>query len=689
MKPWQASKSYFWETAPFFRLLLPLAVAIVCYDKTWLPDISIALLVALLFVSISFVAITNLTSATRNIHFVLRAISIQAALFLFGWLSCNLHDIRNKQQWFGNHLDAQAYDVEALTAPVERARTWKLPVAVKKAWNDSTVKLVEGTAFLYLYKSDTPPDIRAGDRLIVPSGWVPISNAGNPQEFDYARFCSRSNIHFQQFLNSGQVVVHHRAIAEPSLVATTHDYGMKALERYIGDTATLGLIQAMLLGDEVNFDNDLRQRYVDTGIIHVVAISGSHVMVFFWIIGMLFFWLKDQRHAYIKYLVAVPLVCFYVAVAGAPTSAVRAALMFSFLALGMALQKDKQPLNQLFATAFFMLLYEPMWLFSVGFQLSFGAVLSLILFYPPIRKLYTPGMWLPAKLWEVAAASIAAEIIIAPLIIFYFHLLPATFLVANLIAYLLMTGVLIGGLLIVVFASMPWIAGAVAAILTMVVTLFNEVMLWLQKMNPASFKYLFLSLPQLILVYLIVCLIAIGYRARQIRVLGIGIACVCLLLSTLIVQRIESLRQQHFVVYNTNRKAYGELILGNKHYPIINPDTAVQVSEYATKEWHVSKHAWQAAQTPAEAVYYVKGKRILTLNAPIIIDTNRKFPIDYLVIAYPVKQFEGLELQQTFGFEKMIIASNQKRYLAQRWRDSCAKYNIPAHFTMFDGAFLR
>src|SRR5690606_16379397 len=166
---------------------------------------------------------------------------------------------------------------------------------------------------------------------------------------------------------------------EKSLTDKTHARAMHILDHYIKDTATLGLIQAMLLGDEMNFDPELRQSYVETGIIHIVAISGSHVMVFFGIISFLFFWLKSPRYEFIKYLISVPLVCFYVAVAGAPTSAVRAAIMFSFIALGLLIQKERQPLNQLFATAFFMLLYEPMWFFAVGFQLSFAAVLSLII----------------------------------------------------------------------------------------------------------------------------------------------------------------------------------------------------------------------------------------------------------------------------------------------------------------------
>jgi len=689
MKRWQSSKNHFWEAAPFFRFLLPLMVAIICYDKGWLPEIGRGTLLILLFgvvvTSLLIFFVKNRSGIIRSA----RAILLHLSLFTVGWFACFTSDIRHDSNWFGNHLKtAAAFKAVITEAPAEKASTWKLKVEVQEAIRSGSIASVKGEAFVYLYKNSEPLKFQEGDAIIVSNKWIPIKNSGNPNEFDYARFCSKNNIFLQQFSAQNEVVLFIRQAEEKSFIRRTHLWAMETLHHYVKDTATLGLMQAMLLGDAVNFDPELRQSYVETGIIHIVAISGGHVLIFFQIIALLFFWLRNKRYEFVKYLIAVPLVCFYVAVAGAPTSAVRAAVMFSFLALGMSIQKDRQPLNQLFTTAFFMLLYEPNWLFGVGFQLSFAAVLSLMLFYQPISRWFNPDSIILKKIWQSAAASIAAEVIIAPIIIYYFHLLPVTFLFANVIAYVFMTAILAGGLALILLSKLPALAGILAIALTNVVGFFNQSIAFFQQFNPEAFKRLYLSLPELVLVYLAIAGFAVLFLTRKRSGVFVGLASTCLLFALFIHRKWQTLHQQQFVVYNINKKAYAEIIVQDQYFSVLNDGSIDPGKDYATKEYHIAKRLSPGNSGLSEDLMSVNGKSLLLLRKPIKPDSSFQLNVDYLLICYPVKDFNLTELQQSFHFKELVVTGNQKRYLAQRWKDSCEKNQIPAHFTLFDGAFV-
>ena len=360
------------------------------------------------------------------------------------------------------------------STPVEKERTWKIPVNVLSTIDSGSVWAVSGKAFVYVYKSGYPLRLHKGDSIIVPGNWQPIRAAGNPFEFDYARYCRRNGILQQQFCSRAEIRTYGiNNPASTSFTERTHDWCMAQLDKYIPDKKARGLIQAMLLGDEVNLDEDLRDAYAATGIIHIIAISGGNVAIFFIVISFLLRWLKHKKHLWVKYLIALPLVWFYVVMAGSSPSAIRAAVMFSLLALGILMQKNNNSLNQLFATAFVLLCAEPMWLFAIGFQLSFVAVLSIILFYGPIYRWVSPKNFLTKTLWGTVAASLSAEILIAPVVIYYFHNFPAMFLVANVAAYVFMSVVLVLGICVVALSGLAVVASFLGTCIIKLVAVFD------------------------------------------------------------------------------------------------------------------------------------------------------------------------------------------------------------------------
>jgi competence protein ComEC len=670
MKRWPLNKAYFWETAPFFRILLPFAAGILCYDRARVS-----------FLHGSY----TLWAAFITLLLCLLLLRVKNKVMFHS--ASYFNDIKNDPAWFGNNVNSGNTCLARLAdEPVEKEHSWKLTISVlNNIANGQTVR-TSGAAFLYCSKEEALP-FHKGDTILIPGDWQTIKNAGNPFEFDYAANCRRNNIVYQQFCSANDIVLFAaHAKIQTSLIDKVHEWCMQQLAIYLPDLKTKGLIQAMLLGDEVNLDPELRQSYSETGIVHIIAISGGNVAIFFLVISFLLRWLKNKKHLWVKYAIALPMVWFYVVMAGAPPSAVRAAVMFSLFAGGIMLQKNNNNLNNLLATAFLLLCAQPMWLFSLGFQLSFVAVLSLLIFYAPVYKWLSPRHMLTNGLWSAIAASISAEILVAPLVIYYFHTFPLLFLVANVLAYLFMSLVLYMSMAIIVLSFIPLIAKYLGIITIFIVTWFNKIVEWLQGCNPYSFHMLLLTGAELILLYFMLSGILLFLMKKQKPALFIGLIAACLLLSSFCTSEWTMLHQRRLVVYNTGKANYIELIEGD-HYSIICQDTGSQKkTSYACKPAHIGWCAWrQDSVTSLSDIMEINGKSLLILNQRI--DTSMRFHVDYLVVNY-AGRLNAENLQLVFSPETIILGNNYSENQQDNLLLNCANCAIGAHGTRSQGAYI-
>ncbi len=689
MNRWPLYKAHFWEATPFFRLLLPFASGIICYYA--LVQHHYLLLILAILIStfiISIPLVFQQTNATKRIALF---IVLHILLLGSGYMVSYLTDSSNNPNWYGSALNTKATYMACITAtPAARQNSWKIPVSVIRTISNKGISTTEGEGIVYIYKDVQPMLYHKGDTLLLPGNWQPVKNAGNPFEFDIAGYQKRNNIYYQQFCSAKAVRLFALANAAPPITERIHDWCMLQLDRYITDPKTKGLIQAMLLGDEVNLDDELRQSFTDTGIVHVIAISGGNVMLFFTCISILLWWIKDKKYDWVKYLTALPLVWFYVLMAGASPSAVRAALMFSLLALGILLNKNNNSLNQLLATAFVLLCAQPVWLFATGFQLSFVAVLSLILFYKPIYKLITIHkgpkwrVWIKVKIWETIAASLAAEILTAPLVVFCFHNFPVMFLIANVLAFAFMFVVLVAGIIIIVLSKITFVAAAIGTITTALVQCFNWLMKLLQLFNPQSFHFLLISLPELILLYLLITGTAIFLLRKQKAGLFIALSSCSILLFLLSANKWQTLQQKRLIVYNTPKTNHIELITAD-HYAVLNPDTTADSKfTYATTPAHIAWQAWKRNNDTQLTTLHINGKNILILNDTL--HTAALFPADYVIVNYK-GTIDPEKIAAVCHPALIIIGNNYNRTEQATWALKAQSQNIALHIVSRNGAW--
>ena len=688
MSRWPLNNAYFWQETPLLRPLLFVVLGIVCYDRSWIgltPDIGFATLFLSGLFSMVFAFVRKRAVWLDAVYGSCFAIFFIA----LGWCSYATTDVRNRSNWAGKAIDTTGLSlVRIMEAPQLRPATTKLRVAWLADVRAGKSLPASGNGLLYIYRSGTQLSFSEGDTLLVPSRWLAIRNSGNPFEFDNATFQRRKNILHQQFLPPDAITVFGKANpAEASPLAKIHHWADRQLRAYIRDSATLGLLQAMLLGDESGFDTELRLAYSQTGIIHIVSISGSHVAVLFGVVVFVFRWMRGKRGNLVRYLVGVTLVWLYVLVAGAPPSALRSALMFTVIALAGISEHEGHSLNTVVCAAFALLLAEPAWLFSVGFQLSFGAVLSMLLFYTPIYRLwYWPKKTSITRwLWAAIAASFSAEILTAPLVIYYFHNFPLLFLFANMIAAV-MAGVcaLVGGLAIIALCWLPPVAKGLGFLVTLIVNWFNAVIIWMQGWNVTALQHLRLTLPELLLCYLLIIALGVWWLRKARTGLLIALPAACAILLSLTVDAYTTRRQERLIVYNNGRAPAAEIIRGKYFEPL----TGGQVG-YNALATHTGFGAWRKNSDSLPPYFSFGGKTMLLLSDSTVQSYENPFPVDVLILGRPLRQIRVASFLQTFSPKEVVLAVRPSAYHLRRWTDTCAAHGIRLHNVATEGAYIR
>jgi competence protein ComEC len=245
--------------------------------------------------------------------------------------------------------------------------------------------------------------------------------------------------------------------------------------------------------------------FADTGVIHIIAISGLHLALICHLLQMVLKRFgRNNIGRWIKYFLITFCLWGYSLFSGASPSVLRAAVMFSLVLFARNLRRQSDLYNILAASAFLLLCFDPGWLWDTGFQLSYTAVLSLVLFSVPVKTLFVPQNKILKALWNAASVSIAAQILTTPVCIYYFQRFPTYFLFSNLLAVPLSSGILLGGFLLCVFYWIPPAEIFLGWLLSLMIKCLNGFVQFVSHLPAAVVKPLALDVPGLILIYFMI-----------------------------------------------------------------------------------------------------------------------------------------------------------------------------------------
>jgi competence protein ComEC len=432
-----------WGLFPFARPAIACLLGIVLYEvglRDWPPTVLATGSGALLSVVTTATLQRRLSAQARWTRTQIGA-ALLVTWGLIGAFWAGLWDESRR----ADHLLYQPQGIVAWEGVVEEglthkatydgttARVWQ----VKRAdghWVEATGRI----KLLIRYGEQAPP--RYGDVVLVHGAPQRVAPPPNPEQFDYATYLRHRQTWHEQFVSSVGYVVTRHVTLNPlkGWSLRSAEAIQQVLRRYVPAPREGGLLTALVLGITDDLATDLKTAYGATGTTHVLAVSGLHIGLVFSLVILLLGgdkWRKRHPAGRWLTLVLVLSICWgYALLTGLSASVLRAVVMATLVAVGRAGGKKISLFNTLAVAALGLLLYNPQYLFDVGFQLSFLAVLSIALLQPRLARWWEPEAWLPRQVWAGVTVALAAQAGTVPLTLYYFHQFPTQFLLANLVA---------------------------------------------------------------------------------------------------------------------------------------------------------------------------------------------------------------------------------------------------------------
>ncbi|PKR80981.1 hypothetical protein CW751_07390 [Brumimicrobium salinarum] len=314
---------------------------------------------------------------------------------------------------------------------------------------------VQGKLLCYIRTLDTT--FSEGQIIMVHPQIIDIKNKHNPGEFDAEKYWNTKGIQKMVFLSSDNISILGVKQTFSSWWTRSRNY----LKQLIKDNIKpehQGLVIALSLGDKSDLSNEKRELFANAGAMHVLAVSGMHVGILLWFIKLIFRSFKPLRNRNTYLYFAIGALWCFAFLTGMSASVTRAVTMFSILGVGQLIGKRFFSLQAIFASAFILIIFNPLIIYDIGFQLSYLAVLGISAFYYPILNLFGTKYTLINWLWEGSAIGIAAQIGTVPISLYYFNQFPNYFFITNIGLLVLAFVAFIGVILFFVFHLIPFVA---------------------------------------------------------------------------------------------------------------------------------------------------------------------------------------------------------------------------------------
>ncbi|MFQ5568715.1 MAG: DNA internalization-related competence protein ComEC/Rec2, partial [Rhodothermales bacterium] len=352
-----------------------------------------------------------------------------------------------------------------VAAPDTLPMTGRVQVSLRRSFRESSAPF---------------PTIKQGDVVSLRGLLRPPPPQKNPADFDYGHYLRQRGTHATLTLYDSadaSVIGNRRTWAERA-IAAMRAYVRTQLDRFIPSADARAVLHALVLGDRSGVAGETRNQFARSGLMHLLAISGLHVlfvgMVLYYVLGpfLLRLRLRWRTVEGVRATATIAVLLLYLFIAGASASAARAVIMAGLFIGGVVLQRSSHPLNTLGVAAVVLLLARPGYLFDVGFQLSFAAVASIVTLHPRIHE-RLPEAWLSKAALRASVAvvtvSVAATLGTIPVLLFHFGRVSFAGLLLNILA-IPATALALGGALMTVclggwFASAAAVFGAAADIL--------------------------------------------------------------------------------------------------------------------------------------------------------------------------------------------------------------------------------
>ncbi len=570
----------FLQNNPFFRLTIALALGIaVAFFNTpeWVFYCAFSVGILTLFCF-------YLLKKDENIfkYAWIFGVGIFLALFSIGGfltikqLENSVFPLTNRQGIF---------TVRIIEQPIEKPKSTMLKAEILSFKDSSEVRIINKKAIVYLAKDSLSGTLTRGDIIALRTMFSEPQNYNNPEAFNYKAYLKRQGIGATAYCNkkNWRYVTHQSQTSLAAVAEKCRFHLLNIYKQFHIEGDEFGMVAALTLGYKDALSPELRESFSTTGAMHVLAVSGLHVGIIFFVLGLLFKPLGNgKKQIVIRNLLIILFLWIYAFITGLSPSVCRATLMFSLVAIANMFNRQSSIYNTIFFSAFVLLLVNPSFLLEVGFQLSYCAVLAIVYFQPKLSAIWHPQNKFIKWCWELACVSIVAQIGTAPFAMYYFHQFPNYFLLTNFIVIPAASVIIYLAIALFLTSFIPYVGAAVAFLLNYVLKFINWCIAGIEHF-PNALSTIFIGKEETLLLYaLVVTAVFLCEKKNFSSVIAFLLLIFCFF-SFRFYNHYNAFTTQEAVVFKHNKANIINFVSGSENLVITN-DT-VEARKLATVFW--------------------------------------------------------------------------------------------------------
>ena len=614
--------------------------------------------------------------------------------FLFGisWPSMQDHNGRTRPK-VNEH---RVFAARLLHRPVGKASSYHCYAELYLP--DTGSRYLPLRALLYFEKDSSLQYPDYGEVILVNAGIQVPEGRKNPEDFDFKSYLATRKVYYTVYLKSGSWLTTGRKQLNPlfALSARIHESMTEALGSLELGRDEMGIAAAMILGDKEYLDRELSSSFADAGAVHILCVSGLHVGVIYMISGFLFSFIRSKK---LRMILVLLIIWSFAMVTGLSPPVLRASVMFTAISVSSLAKRESNIFNNIALSAFLLLLSDSRMILQPGFQLSYSAVLGIVIFQPFIAGWWTPPWKIISRGWELTAVSVSAQIGTLPLSLLYFQQFPNYFILTNLVVIPLTAVVIYAGLVMTVL-SLTGIAFAPLALVFQCLLRFLRHFIGFISQLPGSVTgFLWPDIFSALILFIIIFLLALFVLSGNKRALVMALITVVVLAGSLTCRKYENLARSEWMVFSTNR---GWLVsaTGGGEQVFLADSTAV--SDTWTRSVMLShRHYGLPARILLAGDHYSNGSVTVAgdhcfagSSSLVILSKNNErasfIPnqrIDHLVVTSGVST-GALGSTGGFGIKNVVLLREMKRWERDQWKEWCNDRGISVHDIREKGAFL-
>lgn len=640
-------------------------------------------IVIFLALSISFLISKNQIKKTIWFGLLTFLTTISSGILVY-----NLHNQQNFKDHFSNYISKNGNDrnvvVLRIREKLKPANLYsKYIVDVLKVDN----KTVSGKSLLNVLIDSTQTPYEVDDILMSSSPFKELIQPLNPNQFDYKNYLEKQYVYHQIFAEN------HTLFQLKSKAHTLFGYADRLrdmitikLKEHNFKPDELAIINALLLGQRQDISEEIYNSYTRAGAIHILAVSGLHVGIVLLLLSFVLKPVEYIRHGKtIKVLMILFFLWGFAIVAGVSASVTRAVTMFSIVAIAMHWKRPTNIYNTLAISMFILLLFKPMFLFDVGFQLSYLAVLSIVTIQPILYNIWKPKLKVFNFFWKILSVTIAAQFGVVPISLYYFHQFPSLFFISNL-AIIPFLGFILGlGILVIFLAVLNILPEFLASIYGQTINAMNLIVNWVSSQEQFLFKNISITLLQVIVCYLLIITFVKYITKRSYANLRLLLIAILVSQSVFIYTAFINSNEE-FIIFHKSRYSLIGIKNGKNLIAYHDFDRLVMDKDKMITNFKIGNFISKMEQDSIKTVYRIRDKKLLVIDSFGIYNI-KSFKPNYVLLRNSPK----LNLNRLIDSlqPEMVIAdgSNFKSYV-NRWENTCKNKKLLFHSTSEKGAFI-